>query len=320
MYWKNILKIKIALALCLSITASLYAGKSSDLQNEFNVAKKLYEEGNYSQSIDRLENLLDETPKSKLKRKAYRYLAESYQHLGKFEKALSIYQLAVEIYPKDVGFLTSLGKLYYDFNLLDRTKEMMENALQISPSAFEANEYMAYAYEHLGFLSEASSYYEKALKYSPEKTPNLWHNFSLCLYKQRKFQKSMEAIKISLDFEPENPEFLFTLARIEYALGESTSALSNIKKASVLMPERKDILLTFALWLIDEGNTSESLKMASLVLKKEPSEPLALWVSALAYIRKGKIPLALDYLNSAVKTKSPFISETSNRMIKELKN
>lgn len=321
MYWKIIIKNSVLAIICLIVLSEFTNAESKVSASAlFNRAKVDFEQEQYLQSIEKFNTLLDGKIKKDLRKKTYLYLGKAYQNTGQFDDALSVYQIAVEFYPQNTNLLVALGKIYYKFNLLDHAKAVIKKALKISPREADANRYMAYTYEKLGFLTEAVSYYEKALENSSDKTPDLWHNYGICLYKSRRFDKALQAVKIARDFRPKNTSFIFTEAKIHYALKNTDKALKNIKQAYGLNPNSKEIKLTLALWLTDRGDTKTALKIASSVLEKEPDEPLGLWVTAIAYLKEGKVSASLKYLDLAKKTKSLFIAELSGKIIEKLGN
>lgn len=313
MFWKIIFKISVAIFIfCFAVC--LYAKKDRSPINAFNQAQKYYDEGNYQPAIEKLKSILDKKIKKDLKKRTYLLLGSAYLKSDKFDKSLSTYQLAVELFPKDSRLSIALGSLYYRFDLLGKAKELIEKALEISPEDYEANKYMAYTYEKLGFLSEAGERYEKALKNSTEIKENLWNRYAICLHKQRKLEKALNTIEIALGYSPDNSDFLITLARIHYDTGNFETALKTMKQAFALSPQNKEASLTLALWMIDAGNTKDSLRLAKHILEKEPNEPLALWICALAYYKEKNISEASRYLNLTEKSNAPFLQAVSAKM------
>jgi hypothetical protein len=100
--------------------------------------------------------------------------------------------------------------------------------------------------------------------------------------------------------------------------GLKDTAYAGLADVWGLVPERPDLALQKALWLLDDGRLDEAKAAASSVLRTVPDEPLAHWVKASVALRRGFPTEAKMELAAAAAQEGTFISRTSRAMLEAL--
>jgi len=95
------------------------------------------------------------------------------------------------------------------------------------------------AYYHKGFFTAAIGPCEKTVKLNPDFDDALNRLAWLYARKSKKLDKGLEYSQRALNKDPNNPEFLSTLAEIHHARGDSDLATAAIQSAIDLDPDEK---------------------------------------------------------------------------------
>ena len=134
----------------------------------------------------------------------YEYLGEAYSVLGNFDKSISHYEKALELYDSDRLYLKiaedcfnygmyeksadyymilisetadeslkkkglfQLGKLYYDIKNLTRARDTFIQLIELDPTGVESHFLLGETYYYLDDISEARSEWHKTLRIDPE--------------------------------------------------------------------------------------------------------------------------------------------------------
>jgi tetratricopeptide (TPR) repeat protein len=299
----------LAIAVCPAGASFLFWGK--DKEDPLAKGMALYGEGHYAQAESELSGKLASLD-TQDKKRAYWFIGSCYEQEGKLDHALSDYQLAVQIYPRDMQLLLALGRLYLRIGLPDRAAKIFSTMLAIEPDSFEAHIGIADVYAGEGFLSKAAEHYKTALDSMTVRDLSVWRAYASTLLESRHYAQAREVMTHVLSINPDDPDSLLLSARLYYEMGLHESALETIGRAAARAPKRNDIVLRRALWLISAGETDHGLGIAFGVLEREPQEPLALFTAGLALIKKGEADHARQYLERAAAQESaPFIAKAA---------
>ncbi len=281
-------------------------------------AENYFRQGNHSKAIETINDLLQRRLSAEDQINAYWHLGKSYELSGKPDKALSIYQLASNLYPEEIKFLLALAKVYYDAELTERAKIIFEEALERDPENSQAHAGLAESMEKLGFLFMAAGHYRSAIEQSGYNDKNLWHKYARCLYKQRRFVEAENAAKQALDLGAGKTETWLLLAQISFQQGKPQLAVERAEEAEKFSAGRRDILIRKALWQAEAGNTAGAVFILADILQKNQADNLALWTFAIVHIKAGRPAEAALALNKIRGDKSSFIVKTAALMLKDL--
>lgn len=119
----------------------------------------------YDKAIGAFENAASIAPDSTVHKENLAYCYTQNPNPTQVMKGVQIYQGILDQNPENLKVLLRLGKLSVDMTG-DYTKALprLEQAVKVAPDNFDANFYLAQAYQGLGRPTEAKEYYNNALQ------------------------------------------------------------------------------------------------------------------------------------------------------------
>ncbi|HDY89854.1 MAG TPA: tetratricopeptide repeat protein [bacterium] len=164
---------------------------------EYRNGRKLFKEGNYSQSIEHFKKayMLDERNITSLfahglalyklqkfkeasekfllvltkepnNEKALKMLPLAFTNDGETEKALAAYDSGIEANPGDYYFYQGKARIYIDLQKYEEAIKLLNKAIEIEPQRIELYETIAYVYRDMGMNDEAHKAALKVLEKS----------------------------------------------------------------------------------------------------------------------------------------------------------
>lgn len=309
--------------LLFALDANALFGLESRKEQKTQIAKARAEfaAGNYKETIKLMQDFtLKEAPKRRIKR-AYDLIAQSYIAMQEYDKALLTLNEALEFYPKDQDLHLNLAEVYYLCDLNKRAIEEYEQILKQDKDNAKANLGLARAMLKEGFYSKACDYFKHYVALTNIKEAPVYYDYATSQYLANNLIPSLELALISLEQRP-TPDTKLLIAKIYKSQGDIDKAIKTIQEAWLMDTSRKDIYLTYALWLAYDVNQAKiGLKMAREYLQKEPQNRLALFVKFVAYTRLKKNEQAKQVLEqiAALKEES-FIDAVANKILENYKS
>jgi tetratricopeptide (TPR) repeat protein len=280
----------------------------------------LFSEGKYNQAVFTLSDSFLQTLKNKNLSEAYWILAASEELSGHGDRALGVYQVATNIFPKDRDLLINFARLLHRSGLDEQAEPLFEKVLSLHPDDVEAHLGLAEIDSSLGLLDQSALHYETALEKSP-KGAETWKDYSEVLLRMGDAESAEPEIAHALSISP-SFEALVLAAQIAHSRGHMDQAFNRLDKAFELesSAEKHTALRALkALWLIEEGKGDQAALLAETTLKTEPRDPLALWIKARVELGRGRNQDALKDLRLAAQDdENSFISSVCKAMIKNL--
>lgn len=291
----------LLLLLALPLSAGFFnAGEGALIQ-----AREAFDAGRYDKVISELSPANVQRMRGFYQKQAYAVLGEAYERLEHPEKALSVYQLAVSLYPKDIELTTRLARLLHASGLDAQAQPLYEKVLAVQPSNTWANLGLAEIDRALGFIDRAAVRYELALEGELSGSPAVWRDYAEVLLRQRDYVTAEAAARKSLELDAD-VESRVVLAFILRAAGKLPEALAELEATP------HDRLR--ALWLLEAGRHEEAAKLAS------GSDPLERYVRARAALKAGRKEDAKRELEALARSGrlAPFSAEVAAKALKSL--
>ena len=94
--------------------------------------------------------------------------AASYMKKGQFEDAVSNFNRAINLDPRNAVAHAARGSAYYNLNQLDKAMSDYNEAIELNPNNVDAYIYRGYYYQVMDEKSKAVADYSKALELNPE--------------------------------------------------------------------------------------------------------------------------------------------------------
>lgn len=130
-------------------------------------------------------------------------LAISMLLLGDTVAAISTFEEAVLLQPKNEELMINAGDFYLQINKTDDAEKMYTNVLSVNESNENAYLGLGQLETQKGNWEKAAQFFEKALELNPENT-NVAFNIGVSFYNQEKYQEAVPFLKRTLETEPDN--------------------------------------------------------------------------------------------------------------------
>lgn len=131
------------------------------------------------------DSFLREKPSAAMREEAYGYMGPCYESAGSTDKAISLYKLALGLYPENVFFSSRLGLIYNKAGFPENAAPLFLKVLSIRSDDLEATLGLARAYAALGFLSRAKEFYSRAVILQNFLVPAVLEEYALCMLRKR---------------------------------------------------------------------------------------------------------------------------------------
>ena len=246
-------------------------------------------------------------------------LAASYERSHRLDKALSVYQLGIKLYPNDIPLLAGLAELYHASHLEEQAQPLYNKILAAEPKNTTAHLGLASINHTLGLLDKSAQHYEEALEQLKDNAA-IWRDYAEVLYAQREYKTAELAIERSLALSPQILDSNLDLAFIQRAQGRLPDALATLEKVLALTGNQIEILSAYSLWLLEAGNPAQAMVQAELILKNAPADPLGRWIRGRLHLASGRSDLAAkDFAVAAAFDPDSFVAKSAATILKQLK-
>lgn len=289
-------------------------------RKEYVQARDLYSDGNYTQAIEHLSDYIYKTKNVKRREaRAYRLLGMSYEQLGQLSKALEVYLEALEFHPNNVPLLLAAADLYQRTDLIDQSIELYERALAQEPNNLEALSGQGNNYSKMGFYSRARFFYDKFFELNPAAQPLYRARYAETFLRQRNYKDAFIHITMALAEDNSSPDFWLLSAKAARGLGRPQDALADIDTALLLASGRRDLLANKTLWLYEAGRYEDSIRTAQKILKQDPSNQLALLVTAMDEYYLGRKKDSRRHMQAVLKGEpDTFAERVAEKLVQQL--
>ena len=206
--------------------------------------------------------------------------------------------------------ITNLKKHYESGNVEVLIEESIE-LLRTNSNSIVLLDILGSAYASLKNYSEASKYYEKALKINPQ-TIHLYNNLANVYIDEKKHNEAIPLLEKSIELDPKNIESFLQLAHIYREKKDYSSALEVLEQALIIDPNSVAVIFSIGNVMIDLKENDQALDCFTKCLNLDPSHISSLLNISHIYIHREEYDVALDYLNSLLKYDSKHPNALNN--------
>lgn len=316
-------KIWVLFGLCPSLACAWGAPPAPSGVGLLESAQRMYDSGRYEAVLSELSPQRMQKLRSADLKKAYLLQGLSYQSLGKSAQALGVFQLAAGLFPKDIDLLSRLASLLHRVRLEERAQPLYERILDIHPNNALAHLGLAEIASRHGLLERSAAHYEKCLEEWKD-NPEIWLSLARVHARRRFFAQALNAAERALALSPGDADALLFLASLQHDQGLHQEALQALERVSVAASsdtqKSRRLSLQAALWLLETGDLEGGLSRIQTVLRDSPKHPLALWIRARIFLKRGRNAQAIQDLLAAAscREQAPFVAAVSGAALKEL--
>jgi type IV pilus biogenesis/stability protein PilW len=192
--------------------------------------------GKYDQAISFFQLRLREDPQDVI---LLNGLAISYKHKNELRKAEDVLAQAIRLDPKDGDAYNNLGAVYYQEGKMERARFYLQKALEVNPNHAAARDNLGAVFYSRNQLDEAIREFEKARELSPcSIEPYL--NLAMAYKKKGMPDKTESYLRKGLDYVPESHPALLELGRILFEQGKIQEARDYLNRAYRIKPTDRD--------------------------------------------------------------------------------
>ncbi len=228
---------------------------------------------------------------------AYNNLGTIYRDKGSYDKALSMFQKAVELRPDDTFHYSNLGSVYGLMGEPAKAVPLFKKAIELHPDRIGAYNNLGIAYISLGKYDKAIDISEKTLELWPENAAS-YDNLAVAYYHKKDYPKAVQNCESALALGYAiNPELLKVLRPYVEHKGEEVidvEAEQGERTATVLELNRQGIAKGGG------GDLDGAIELFLEALRLDPSNPETFNNLGFAYYRKGQVLKAKEYFEKAV--------------------
>ncbi len=238
--------------------------KKAEVHNALGVIYR--KKGKYDRAISEYEKALQFDPEYPV---VYNNLGFIYYRKGLFDKAIECYKKSIEFDPGYVLAYNKLGVVYRRKGLYKKAIEVYKQAIEIRSDYTEAYYNMAIVYRHMKKYDEALEMYKKVIELKPDHIP-AHVNLGLAYKYKGEYEKAIEEYEIVLKADPSYIEIYINLGIVYFFKGEYSKALEDLNYAIEKDPQNP-ISYYYLGMIYDSGRDySKAMEQYKKVLEIEP--------------------------------------------------
>lgn len=183
--------------------------------------------------------------------------------------------------PNDVKALNALALYHYRHGELDLSKSLLNKAIATDPNVSMLHSNLGMIFQTQNEMFDAIRSYREALKIDPY-NPIASANLGAIYAKEKDYRKAQVALEMAVQKGQRDWRTLSNYGVSLMALGKYQASEPFLKKASELQPQNSEVLLNYAILLIDHlAKPSEGLDVISKIRYAGPGPELRKKISDL---------------------------------------
>ncbi len=258
--------------------------------------------GQYEKAVEQLQQAAQLDPTND---RAYRSLADAYQHLNQPDKAEETYKRAVAGRPQDWRGYTFLGAFYETQAEYEKAVAMWRRATELDPDSYTAFNGLGAALLYQGKDDEATPAFEKSIALRPNYTA--YSNLAAAYFRLRRYKQAAASFKEALALDASNYQIWGNLADAYYYGGDSAQSVEPYKKAISMAeqqlkvnPRDQAVLADLADYYSMLGERKQALSYLDRALELRQGDKELLFIAAVVYNQLHETGTALEWLGKAL--------------------
>lgn len=195
--------------------------------------------------------------------------AMTYEMLQDFENTEKYYALALSLDPENVMVVESHGKTLLEMERYEEAAADFERALELDPESPDAMCGRGQTFFHLGEIDKAENDFRETVRLDSENMI-AWSMIGQIRLYQEQYAEALECLEKALELDPELLVYDFR-ASAKRGLGDLDGALEDIKLAIEYEPDNPDYLIDLGSILAEMNQTAEALEVFNRVVALQNS-------------------------------------------------
>lgn len=231
-------------------------------------------------------------------RKAYSLLAHSYRQTKEIDKAWSVCQRALELFPRDPELLFRKAGLLIDRGHLQDAAQAYLDVLQTKDDrhftsvvqgiqGYLTRQNLAVTYGELGDGPKAEAQWRTVVQERPRYRQG-WRGLGDCLLRQRKVHEAKKLASWLVEDRWLRPEGRMLKGQLAMAQGDLATARRELDKAVRDCPGDPEVCHSWCRLLFEHGDPREAEQALCDLLRHHPRDPSAHHNLGTVYLRTGR--------------------------------
>jgi predicted TPR repeat methyltransferase len=198
---------------------------------------------------------------------------------GSLDAAETLYRHVIAAVPDNLNALHYMGVLCHQQNRHAEAAELIERIIGFDPQNADAHNNLGNVLEGLGKFSEAEVCYRKAIALQPNHDPAC-NNLGVVLMAQRKVAEAINAYRQAVARAPDSADYRYNMGNALRKSGEIDEAVDAYQEAVSLNSDHNGARQGLARALLQAGRRDEAAGVFEEWLRKEPGNPVILYLQA----------------------------------------
>ena len=261
-----------------------------------------YNRQDYERAISRYHNAIALAAKPVY----YENLGLAYENSKQLRKAEESYRKAVSVAEKDKDkYLNRLAFFLSDNGRYTEAVDLLEQATQILPAA-NYFENLGYAYENLGEMQKAETFYKKAIEISSSDRHIYLNRLGIFFFRQEKYEEAVTFYRKAIELRP-LAVYYENLGNVYNNMGNPELFEESHLKAAELEPQEGKYFFQLGWNLLHKYNDiarsksylNKAIEIFRLTPEIEPEELMSIQFLGAAYQQEGNLDKAEEIFMDA---------------------
>jgi tetratricopeptide (TPR) repeat protein len=260
-------------------------------------AYELYEDGKMAQALIELERALEVNPTNS----AWHFnKGLTLDAINQFDEAITEYETALQLSPDDLEILNALAVDYTRAGLYDRAISTFEYIQDLDPK-FEpcyCNRIITYAEMGQHDMAEQMFYLAQQID---EDCALCYYNIGNSLFARGEFKRAVRCWLRTAELEPTHPQINYRIAQAYWSDRDRVRARDHFLVELRINPGDIDVIMDFALFLIEAGDLDAAKEKCNRILEQNPDYGPALFYLGEIALDQGDPERAASLFEEALK-------------------
>ena len=225
------------------------------LKEIINKLTNLYNQGHFSEVIQKAENFIKEYPNEYI---VWNIIGAANIGLGQYEKASQALKKVIRLNPNYLNGLNNLGVVLKEQGKLKEAIEIFDKVISLEPNSSATYNNMGNIFHDLGQFSEALHAYKKAIYLNP-KYADAYFNMGVVLKDIGEYEQAVVSYNKSLSLRPKHADTYYNLGNALQDQGKLEEAINVFKKSISLTPDNAEAHQNLGFALLNSGRLKEGL-------------------------------------------------------------
>ncbi|XP_006167338.1 Bardet-Biedl syndrome 4 protein isoform X2 [Tupaia chinensis] len=211
---------------------------------------------------------------------------------GHLDKAIEVYEKAVEFSPENTDLLTTLGLLYLQLGVYQKAFEHLGKALTYDPTNYKAVLAAGSMAQLHGDFDVALTKYRAVARAAPE-SPPLWNNIGMCFFGKKKYVAAISCLKRANYLAPFDWKVLYNLGLVHLTMQQYASAFHFLSAAISFQPAMAELYMLLAVALTNLEDIENAKRAYTEAVNLDRCNPLVSLNYAVLLYNQGDKAAAL---------------------------